>query len=412
MTAIRLKDAAFINAETLPEDTDPRYSFSYVDISQVGPSGRMEIPDEQIEFASSPSRARRVARAGDTVVSTVRTYLRAIARVPPTEHDLVFSTGFAVLSPRECVHGPYLSWACQSEIFVSEVVARSTGVSYPAINPSELAMIRVPLPPLDVQRRIADFLDHQVGRIERTVALRRQQAALESERYTARLSMLFGRTPKVPLRRLARRALVGIVVQPAALYSQQNDAVPALRGMDISEGEINPSPAVRITASGNAANAESQLRPGDVVVVRTGDAGAAAVVPEWAEGWNCIDLVIVRTAPKALPEYLEAAINSARRDKSVAQHAAGSIQQHFGVNAVSGLPVPSIPLPEQRAVVDEVRGARREAAAMRTLCDRSIALLTERKRSLITAAVTGEFDVTAASSRTSAASLSYAGGVG
>jgi type I restriction enzyme S subunit len=67
----------------------------------------------------------------------------------------------------------FLGWVAKSEPFVSEVVARSVGVSYPAINASELVNINVPLPPLETQRRIALFLDEKTARIDALIAKKR-----------------------------------------------------------------------------------------------------------------------------------------------------------------------------------------------------------------------------------------------
>ncbi|MQA17362.1 MAG: restriction endonuclease subunit S, partial [Pseudonocardiaceae bacterium] len=73
--------------------------------------------------------------------------------------DLVASTGFAVLSPRDGINPSFLSWWLQSDPFIEEVVATSVGVSYPAINASDLGKFLVPVPTSVEQRAIADFLD-------------------------------------------------------------------------------------------------------------------------------------------------------------------------------------------------------------------------------------------------------------
>ncbi len=152
-----------MNRMSLPEETAPDREFHYIDISQVTGNGEIEIPPETMTFADAPSRARRIAADGDVVVSTVRTYLRAVASVPDSADSLVFSTGFAVLSPNSWIDPRFLGFACQSDMFIDEVVARSVGISYPAINAGDMAAIPLPAPPLDVQRRIADFLDDQRG---------------------------------------------------------------------------------------------------------------------------------------------------------------------------------------------------------------------------------------------------------
>ena len=161
----RLKHLATYNDEVLAESTDEDKEIDYVEISGVSLShGIEEI--ERTSFDQAPSRARRKVRSGDILISTVRTYLRAIAKVDEASPDLIASTGFCVVRPNDDVDSGFLGWAAKSEPFVSEVVARSVGVSYPAINASELVTIYMPLPPLDTQQRIARFLDEKTARID------------------------------------------------------------------------------------------------------------------------------------------------------------------------------------------------------------------------------------------------------
>ena len=161
----RLKYLATYNDEVLAESTDEDEEINYVEISGVSLShGIEEI--ERTTFGQAPSRARRKVRSGDILISTVRTYLRAIAKVDEASPNLIASTGFCVVRPNDDVDGGFLGWAVKSEPFVSEVVARSVGVSYPAINASELVTIDMPLPPLETQRRIAWFLDEKTAWID------------------------------------------------------------------------------------------------------------------------------------------------------------------------------------------------------------------------------------------------------
>ena len=88
----RLKYSTSINDEALPETTDPGFEMSYVDISSVDQI-RGIVTVEDMVFEDAPSRARRVVRDEDTIVSTVRTYLRAIAPVSnPASNTIVERT--------------------------------------------------------------------------------------------------------------------------------------------------------------------------------------------------------------------------------------------------------------------------------------------------------------------------------
>lgn len=135
-----------LNARTLGQKTRPDFEFRYVDIGSVQ-TGRLSKELERIRFEAAPSRARRVLRRGDTIISTVRTYLKAIWYVSEDADDLIASTGFAVLTPGKNVEPEYLGYVIQSSAFVNRVAANSIGIAYPAIAETVLGRFPVALPP-------------------------------------------------------------------------------------------------------------------------------------------------------------------------------------------------------------------------------------------------------------------------
>jgi type I restriction enzyme, S subunit len=161
----QLKYIAGINQEILSEKTDPGYAFQYVDISNVNSNGQI-IGSTAMFFEDAPSRARRRVKIGDTIVSTVRTYLKAIAFIDNLSEDLIVSTGFAVLTPGIKLLPKYLWRLVQSNQFVDAIVAYSEGVSYPAINPSTLGSLQIWIPPLPEQKAIVDLLDRETTKID------------------------------------------------------------------------------------------------------------------------------------------------------------------------------------------------------------------------------------------------------
>lgn len=161
----RLRYVSKVNLKTLPEDTDKEYVFKYLDIGNVGTGYLINQPIELI-FESSPSRARRIVEKNNTIISTVRTYLKAIYFFESNEKDLIVSTGFAVLEPMKDINPKFLYYLALSEHFIDSVVSNSVGVSYPAINESVLAELPVWYPNIEEQHRIVDFLDTETAKID------------------------------------------------------------------------------------------------------------------------------------------------------------------------------------------------------------------------------------------------------
>jgi type I restriction enzyme S subunit len=170
-----------INRVTLGQNTPDDFAFDYIDIGSVG-TGMLNAPLERITFATSPSRARRVVRFGDTIISTVRTYLKAIWFVDQDRADLIASTGFAVLTPHEQVSPRFFAFALQSAAFINLVISRSDGVAYPAINETRLGSLKLALPPsISEQDAIIAHLDTATVAYDAAIASAQNEIALIQE---------------------------------------------------------------------------------------------------------------------------------------------------------------------------------------------------------------------------------------
>lgn len=182
-----IKYLCSINRFSLPETTPADYQFKYIDINSVD-SGGNRLPSEYIFFIDAPSRARRIVRNEDVIISTVRTYLKAISYIEEAGNHLVCSTGFAVITPGSEVFSKFLFyWVC-SEWFVNEIVARSVGVSYPAINAIEIGNLPFPVINVEEQQAIADYLDQETAKIDLLVEKKKRLIELLEEQRTAMIT--------------------------------------------------------------------------------------------------------------------------------------------------------------------------------------------------------------------------------
>ena len=168
----RIKFCATYNDEALKEKEDPELIIKYVDIGSVSLSDGITFIEE-FSYQDAPSRARRITRKGDIIVSTVRTYLKAIA--PIGEDGLIVSTGFCVLRPNEKISSKYMEYYCKSDCFTNNVSRNSYGISYPAINASALVSFHITRPLDEEQKQIADYLDKKCGKIDRLIAIKQEK---------------------------------------------------------------------------------------------------------------------------------------------------------------------------------------------------------------------------------------------
>ncbi len=172
----KIKYVSLINNKTLSESTDDDYEIDYIDISSVTSIGEID-GIQRLNFKDAPSRARRILSKGDTIVSTVRIYLKAIAFIENVQSNLICSTGFAVLTP------------------LSKVV------------PKYLFYLECAIPNKDEQKYIVEYLDNCTTQIDQLVndiqtqiqKLKEYRQSLISEAVTGK------RIPPIPYIRSSNR---------------------------------------------------------------------------------------------------------------------------------------------------------------------------------------------------------------
>lgn len=388
-----LKRVAEINRAALSEDTDPDRVIQYIDISAVG-RGRLVSDPQSMRFGDAPSRARRLVAPGDTIVSTVRTYLRAVVTVCESTDDLVVSTGFAVVSPGEGMDPGFLSWYLQSDTFVEEVVGRSNGVSYPAIAASDMGRIHVRLPSWAEQRVIADFLDTETARIDALITKKRRMIELLEQREVALVEeRVQALRSDQPSRRL--KYLVSEVDERLG-----DDDAPELLSVSIHLGVV---PRAAMTDDPPRADDLASYKwclLGDIALNRmrafqggVGVAGQAGIVSP--------DYIVLRVGPRVMPEFLHHVFRSrwfvgemTRRLRGIGSTDQGNVRTpriNWGELGSIEIPVPSTT--QQRRVSIGLEDAMTKSRVVVGRISIQLQRMKEHRQALITAAVTGELDI-------------------
>ena len=400
-SATRLKYLATINDEALSDTTEPSQELHYVDIGSVHPTkGITEI--QEIDFENAPSRARRIVRRGDVIVSTVRTYLRAIAPIKIDDPNLIVSTGFAVIRPERLDEG-FAAYALQASHFVEQVVANSVGVSYPAINATEMAGFPIPHPSIPEQRAIADYLDHQTYLMDSLVAKKKRMIELLAERRQSIIThaVTKGLAPQAPTRTEPMIRLHHLIsVNSGAripFYPEDEHSAVSIGGEHIQKHQFSLGDKTRFVPLSFYLDQKSgHIQHGDTLVVKDGATiGKSMFVDHMpAEHMMVNEHVFVLRAVSIDPRYLSFLIQSKTTQDTIWSLNVAAAQPGLSKDFVKFVRVPVADLKEQRAIADYLD---RETAIMDALTEklnRQIELLAERRQSLITHAVTGKIDVT------------------
>lgn len=166
----KLKYLADYNIESLSEETNGDFNFDYIDIGSVK-FGEGIISKENMNFKVAPSRARRIVKEGDVIISSVRTYLRAIAKIEKSDVPQIVSTGFVVFTPKkEKITSDFLYYAISSENLIEQVESNSVGISYPAINAIDIVNFKIPLPSIKEQEEIVIEIDAKCAQIDSLIS--------------------------------------------------------------------------------------------------------------------------------------------------------------------------------------------------------------------------------------------------
>jgi len=158
---------------------------------------------------------------------------------------------------------------------------------------------------------------------------------------------------------ICREIVVGHV-GPSSQY-RDPDGIPFLMGKNVSTEGISVSQLERVSMAFHQREKKSQLSPGDIVVVRIGKPGTAAVVPAEISPANCAGLVVLKSPFQADKQYLVRYLNSPQGQRYSLGQTRGSTRQTLNTKLVAQMPIPLPPLPEQKriaAILDKADAAR------------------------------------------------------
>ncbi|MBP8229623.1 MAG: restriction endonuclease subunit S, partial [Xylophilus sp.] len=144
-----LADVATLNAQSLLARNPPP-EINYIDLAGVK-ANVFDVP-QCYSFADAPSRARRVLHEGDCIVGTVRPGNRSFGFIATAQNHLTGSTGFAVLSPKQCWMTAFTYLCATRDESIDRLAALADGGAYPAVRPEVVASTPCALPTDEVMK--------------------------------------------------------------------------------------------------------------------------------------------------------------------------------------------------------------------------------------------------------------------
>ena len=280
------------------------------------------------------------------------------------------------------------------------------------LNAETVRNMPVYLPSMFEQRAIADFLDRETEKIDALVAKKQRLIELLQEKRTALISHAvakgldadvpmkdsgvewLGQIPShwdaQPLARCLRRITYGFTNPMPSV----NDGPYMLTANDIGDGEVQWDTARRTTreAFAHELTAKSRPEPGDVLVTKDGTLGRVALHDGRPA---CVNqsVAVLRPATNLVSAFLLHVLRAAPYQWKMVHDAGGTTIKHIYITRLAKMPVAVPPMGEQQAIVKRVTQATGQLGDLERIMTEAIERLREYRSALITAAVTGQIDV-------------------
>ncbi|MGI8537210.1 MAG: restriction endonuclease subunit S [Mycobacteriales bacterium] len=257
--------------------------------------------------------------------------------------------GFLVrFRPRVDTNSRWLYYVTQSLAFQQAVAAEAVSSTISNFNAERYANLRVPFVAVTEQRRIADFLDDQVARLDAAAARTR----ILRERFEERVDSLWTEAYQgcldqgslVPLRRVLASIVDGPFGSSLTSAHYTDAGVRVIRLGNLGLAQFRDDDAAYISEAYGRELRQHAVQPGDVLMAGLGDErwplGRAVVAPEHL-GPAIVKADCYRLRPVAGvdPRYLAVALSAPQSRESIRQLARGSTRARLNTEVAREVPV-------------------------------------------------------------------------
>lgn len=280
----------------------------------------------------------------------------------------------------------------------------SSGSTHKTVYMPDIEELRIPLPSVAEQHRIADYLDAQTSLIRRAEERQIEVADKAQRRVAAivdiEIDNLASRYGFMPFRNFITRAEQGVSPQCDNVEATEEEW-GVLKVSAIRQGALRPRENKRLPDDIPPVR-RYEIRPGDLLITRANTpllVGAAAIAHLPRRRLLLCDKIFrIGVSPDLNKEFLVHVAQGSRIRAlcAAASHGASQSMANLKIGDIKEWPIPASPLPEQQRLVALASASQSRTARLRAAIETQLALLNERKQALITGAVTGQIELTTA----------------
>lgn len=289
----------------------------------------------------------------------------------------------------------------------------ATGITRYGLGKYSVDNALFPVPPLDEQIEIANYLRVETARIDGLISRKKRQVEILTEQRAAIISRAVSKGIQssvkvqssgfpwlgdIPVhwrttrfKFVTKRVDVGIA--EAATHAYRDEGVPIIRSTNVRSNRLRTDDLLFIDPDFAKKNKSKSLYAGDIVTVRTGNAGISAVIPPNLDRSQCFTLLMSSLKKQQSPEFYCFYLNSEAGMTQFALLGWGTAQINISVPILKNLVVPEVPYEEQLEIVAYINKKTKIIDALTDRINASITALQEFRASLICSAITGKIDL-------------------
>ena len=390
-------------------DTD--IEAQYLRAAHIQPEGRLiEVDDKAMWFGPSELRGLDLL-AGDVVVVEGGAGFGRSAYLQESLDGWGFQNSIVRVRPKPTLSdGRFLNYVFQTLLSSGRTELEASVATIPHYTAEKVASTRHPMPPVEIQTAIADFLDRETAQIDAMIeAQTRLLEGLNERRLAGLRAHVTGRSREGskrpsgeawvgdipshwevrPIRTLFATIGSGTTPPNEALLDEDEDAVQWVTTSELRERVIRRT---NQTVSKETLMGTPALRlydPGTLLIAMY---GATIGRLGWLDVQACTNQACCALAKPqgVLPGFAYFALWAAREHLILL--GAGGGQPNLNQRKLRALRIPVPPLDEQREITARIEAEDAGIGNVVDAAQQVIDLLRERREALITAAVTGRID--------------------
>lgn len=329
------------------------------------------------------------------------------AVVSETAEDLVCGYHLALLRPMlGRIRGRYLFRCLQAKPVRVQLELAAAGVTRFGLPKDAIGKLAIPLPPLEQQDAIANYLETEIYKLDCMVAAKKKLLELLEEKRRALVTSVItsGSNPDVEMIASGVKWLGQIprnwtTKRVKYLFRLVTEPAPPDNDFELLSlyTEVGVLPRKDIEARGNKATTTDNywlVKPGDLVVNKLLAWMGAFGVSDY-EGVTSPAYDILRPLDGVNPLYYHHLFRCGICFPEFRRRSTGIMDMRLRLyfDEFGDMRVPLPPLEEQHAIIEHIQRETAKLDNLRIAAERTIGLLKERRAALIAAAVTGKLEV-------------------